>query len=340
MASSAQSQQPTPALIFETLNAYQRPAALKAAVELDIFTAIGEGATTPEALARRCSAAERGVRILCDYLVIYGLLTKSGERYGLAPDAAVFLDRRSPACIASITQFLLSPTMVDAYKDLAGVVRKGGTLLPGNGTVEPDNPVWVNFARAMAPLMALPAKLIGDLLHADSAPRWNVLDIAAGHGLFGIELARRNRNAEIFAVDWPSVLEVAKENAQKAGVTDRYKTIPGNAFEVDFGTKYDLALLTNFLHHFDPRTIEDLLRKVHAALPLGGRVVTLDFVPNDDRVTPPQAAAFSMIMLGTTASGDAYTFCEYQRMFRNAGFRETEMYAIPPAIQNLLISYK
>jgi ubiquinone/menaquinone biosynthesis C-methylase UbiE len=340
MASSVQSQQPNPALIFETLNAYQRPAALKAAIQLDIFTAIGAGATTAEALARGCSAAERGVRILCDYLVILGLLTKEGDRYGLTPDSAMFLDRRSPACLASIAQFLLTPELTDPFKDLTAVVRKGGTILPGAGTVEPDNPLWVIFARTMAPLMSLPAKLMGDLLHADTAPKWKVLDIAAGHGFFGIELARRNRNAEIFAVDWPKVLEVARENAQKAGVTDRYRTIPGNAFEVDLGKNYDLVLLTNFLHHFDPRTIETFLRKVNEALAPGGRAVTLEFVPNDDRVTPRDAAAFSMIMLGTTASGDAYTFCEYQRMFRNAGFRETEKHEIPPAIHNVLVSHK
>jgi SAM-dependent methyltransferase len=340
MASSVQSQQPNPALIFETLNAYQRPAALKAAIELDVFTAIAEGATAADALARRCSAAERGVRILCDYLVILGLLTKEGDRYGLTPDSAMFLDRRSPACLASVAEFLLAPELTAPFNDLTAIVRKGGTVLPGAGTVEPDNPVWVTFARTMAPLMAMPASLIAGLLQADSAPKWKVLDIAAGHGVFGIELAKRNPNAEIFAVDWPKVLEVARENAKNAGVTDRYRTIPGSAFEVDFGKKYDLVLLTNFLHHFDPRTIEAFLRKVNEALSPGGRAVTLEFVPNDDRVTPRDAASFSMIMLGTTASGDAYTFSEFQRMFRNAGFRETEKHEIPPAIQNVLVSHK
>src|SRR3954465_15860986 len=91
MAHVAQTQQPSPELFFETMNAYQRTAALKAAIELDLFTAIGEGAQTVEALAQRCETSERGMRILCDYLVVIGFLTKDENRYGLTSDSAAFL---------------------------------------------------------------------------------------------------------------------------------------------------------------------------------------------------------------------------------------------------------
>jgi ubiquinone/menaquinone biosynthesis C-methylase UbiE len=192
----------------------------------------------------------------------------------------------------------------------------------------------------MAPLLALPAELIAQLLDAASGQKWKVLDIAAGHGLFGVTLAKHNPNAEIVAIDWPNVLEVAKENAQAAGVADRYSVIPGSAFEVDFGNGYDLVLLTNFLHHFDLDTCERLLRKVYTALKVDGRVVALEFVPNEDRVSPPVAASFSMMMLGTTPSGDAYTFSEYDRMFRNIGFSSSELHALSPTFQQVVISYK
>src|SRR5262249_15831566 len=153
----------------------------------------------------------------------------------------------------------------DHLRDLAAVVRKGGTVMGPEGTVAPDNPMWVEFARAMVPMMAMPAEFIAGVIGADAGANWKVLDIAAGHGIFGITIARRNRNARIAALDWAKVLEVAKENAQKTGVADRYETIVGNAFEVDFGSGYHVVLLTNFLHHFDPPTCEKLLRKVHAA---------------------------------------------------------------------------
>ena len=337
---SDQTPQPSPELFFETINAYQRTAALKAAIDLDLFTAIAEGAQTSPEVAARSEASERGTRILCDYLVILGFLTKEDGRYQLTGDSAVFLNRHSPAYMGGTAEFLLSPMLTRAFEDVAATVRKGGTVMPEGGTVSHDNPIWVKFARAMVPMMAMPAQAMAGLVSDGDGHKLKVLDIAAGHGLFGITIAQKHPNAEIVALDWPNVLEVAKENARAAGVSDRYSTIEGSAFDVDFGSGYDVVLLTNFLHHFDPPTCEGLLRKVRAALDEGGRAVTLEFVPNEDRVSPPIPAAFSMMMLSGTEGGDAYTFPELERMFGNAGFAESELHQLPASPQRLVISRK
>jgi len=338
--SSTAAQQPSPELFFQTINAYQRTEALKAAIELEVFTAVGEGNTTVSQLAKRCETSERGMRILCDYLCIIGFLSKDGTNYSLTQDSAVFLDKRSPAYLGGATEFISSPTITDNFKNFADIVRKGGTTSPDGGTVAPDNPIWVKFARAMAPMMALPAQLLAKLTDLAADRRLKILDIAAGHGLFGIAFATNNKQAEVVALDWPKVLEVAKENARNAGVADRYSMIEGSAFDVEYGSGYDLVLLTNFLHHFDPPTCETLLRKAHASLGEGGRAVTLEFVANEDRISPPDAAAFSVMMLGSTPSGDAYTFSELERMFANAGFPRSEMHQLPPSIQQVVISQK
>jgi SAM-dependent methyltransferase len=340
MSSASQQQAPSPAIIFDTLNAYQRTAALRGAIELDLFTVIAEGSKTAKAISARIQASEKGARVLCDFLTVIGFLTKQGDDYSLTLDSSVFLNRRSPAYMGTVAEFLGIEQIAGAFHDMAGLVRKGGTLLEGEGTVAPDNPIWVNFARTMAPLMAMPSELIAKMIGADSGEPWKVLDIAAGHGLFGIAIAKHNPNARIVAVDWAPVVEVAKENAQKAGVAGRYSSIAGSAFDVDFGSGYNIVLLTNFLHHFGVPTNEDLLRKVHAALTPGGRAVTLEFVPNEDRVSPPTDAMFSMMMLGGTADGDAYTFSEYDRMFRKAGFARSEMRELTPLPQRVIVSYK
>jgi ubiquinone/menaquinone biosynthesis C-methylase UbiE len=337
---SQQTPQPSPEHFFETVNAYQRTAAIKAAVELDLFTAVAEGARTAPELAARLGAAERGVRILCDYLVVNGFLTKDGKSYGLTQDSAVFLDRRSPAYIGGATEFLLSETLTSAFENLTAAVRKGGTAANDEGgTVSPENPVWVKFARAMAPMIRMPAQAMAEMVAEPGHPQ-KVLDIAAGHGLFGVTIAQANPQAQVVALDWPAVLEVAKENARAAGVEDRFSTLEGSAFDLDYGTGYDVVLMTNFLHHFDPETCETLLRKVRAALADGGRVLTLEFVPNEDRVSPPIPATFSMTMLGSTPAGDAYTFDELEGMFRNAGFSRSELHALPASPQSLILSYK
>jgi 2-polyprenyl-3-methyl-5-hydroxy-6-metoxy-1,4-benzoquinol methylase len=324
-------------LIFETVQSYQKSAAIKAAIELDLFTAIAEGATTPGPLARRCEASERGVRILCDYLTIQGFLTKSDGSYALTQDSAVFLNRRSPAFMGTVVDFLLNPLAMDAFKDVAACVRKGGEVFSDEGTVENDHPIWQVFARSMMPMMAMPAKQIAEMIHLPDA-KTRILDIAAGHGLFGLAFAERYPNAEVTALDWPKVLEVAHENAERAGVADRHHLLPGSAFEVDYGEGYDLILITNFLHHFNHETCVTLLRKVRAALADGGRAATLEFVPNDDRITPPMAASFSMTMLGTTPQGDAYTFKELESMLKEAGFEKNETIDVPFSPQRLIVS--
>jgi 2-polyprenyl-3-methyl-5-hydroxy-6-metoxy-1,4-benzoquinol methylase len=338
--SSPASKQPSPQLFFQTINAHQQTEALKAAIELEVFTAIGEGNKTAADIAKRVGAAERGVRILCDFLTILGMLTKQNNEYALTLDSSVFLDRRSPAYLGGATEFLCNPMLTAGSKDIAGAVRRGGTTMENDGTVGHDNPVWVTFARAMAPMMMMPAQLMAGLVDPQADRKLKILDIAAGHGLYGLAFATKNPQAEITALDWPGVLAVAKENAAKAGVSDRYKTIEGSAFDVDFGTGYDLVLLTNFLHHFDPPTNETLLRKVRASLADGGRAVTLEFVPNDDRVTPPESATFAMIMLASTPSGDAYTFAELERMAANAGFSKSTVHPLPPTAQTAVISQK
>ena len=141
--------------------------------------------------------------------------------------------------------------------------------------------------------------------------------------------ARRNPRATIVAVDWPSVLQVAQENAAASGVSHRYDVLPGNAFEVDLGSGYDLILLTNFLHHFDLATNIQFLKKVYSALKTGGRAIAYEFVPDENRISPPVTAKFAMIMLAATPRGDAYPFSAFQEMFRAAGFMQPELVRIP-----------
>ncbi len=328
---------PSAESVLIQLMGFQQSAALKAALELDLFTAIDEGAATASAIAARVNAAERGVRILSDTLVVLHLLTKTGDRYGLTPETAAFLSTRSRTYIGSAARFLLMPQMTANFERLTDAVRRGGCA-GDTDTVAPDNAIWVEFARSMMPMMVPNAHAIAALVAGDEP--LDVLDIAAGHGIFGITIAQQNRKAKITAVDWKAVLAVAEENARAMGVADRYRTIAGSAFDVEFGTGYGLALVTNFLHHFDRATNVKLLRKVHAAVKAGGRLAVLEFVPNPDRVSPPMPAMFSLTMLAGTHAGDAYTFQELRSQLEEAGFSDVSAHATPTPATVLLATRK
>ena len=340
MATPTTNARPTPEHIFNTLNAYQQTVALRAAIELDVFTAIADGATDVASIAKKTGAAERGIRTLCDYLTIITFLTKENGRYALTQESGIFLNKRSPAYMGGITGFLASDHLMKKFSSLTEAVKKGGCAAEHGDNQEPNDEMWVTFARSMAPITTPAAMFIAQLTGMPQGKVCRILDIAAGHGMYGITMAKHNPNAQVTAVDWPNVLEVAKEHAEAAGVGARFKTQPGNAFDTELGTGYDFILLTNIFHHFDHATCEKLMRRVHAALKPGGQAITLEFVPNEDRISPLTPAMFSMVMLGSTDAGDAYTLKEYEKMFGNAGFSKTTMHQIPDMPQQVLVSEK
>src|SRR5213595_1639951 len=191
---------PSPALVFDTINAYQMAGA----------------PATMEIIASHCHASPRGIRVLCDYLTVLGLLTKSGDQYALSPDSAVFLNPKSPAYAGGTLDFLLSNEIKGAFDHFADAVRKGGTAQSRDGTVAPEHPVWTSFARSMGPLMAPAAAGLADLIALDQNRPTKVLDISASHGRWGNAFATKNQKAHIVALDWAPVLEVASENARGA----------------------------------------------------------------------------------------------------------------------------
>jgi SAM-dependent methyltransferase len=311
---------PNPLHLLDEFRAFQRSLALRTALELDLFTRVGSGAHTIPSLAAQSGASERGLRILCDYLVVQGHLSKQDDRYSLPLHARLYLSTASPAYMGSAVRFLASDAMVQAFCELRQATeRHDECAVPALRADESD---WVAFAQAMAPLAREIAPLAAAVLSPDFAGPLRVLDIAAGHGVYGLALTARNPSAHIFALDHPKVLAVAAENARLQGVSERYHLLPGDAFRLDFAGPYDLVLMANFAHHFDAVTNIGLFQKCRAALRPSGRLALIDFIANDDRISPPDDAAFALTMLATTARGDVYTFREYRSMLESAGFRQ------------------
>jgi hypothetical protein len=325
----------SPQKIFETLGAFRRTAAMRTAIELDVFTAIAESPASASEIAKRCSASERGIEKLCNYLTMLGFLERKNGTYLQSRDSAAFLDRRSPAYLgASASEAIMG----EAFSALTEAVRRGGTALPGGGTLAPEHPVWVEFARAMAiPGMFLARMLADSLQEPVDRPR-RILDIAAGHGLYGIEFAKRNPRAEIFAVDWQPVLDIALGNAVKAGVSERFHSIPGDALSVECGGGYDLALITNFLP--DLGSTEGLLKRIHSALGEDGRVALFELMLNEDQVSPPAAVELDLTLLATTASGETRTASELSEALRLAGFERVEIREVPSAPTRVAIAHR
>jgi len=182
--------------VYDISLAYQKTAALNAAIKLDIFTTIGDRCLSAEQIADLTGSSLRGVRIICDFLCVIGLLKKNTNLYNLSVDAKRFLDRASPYCLADTIDFYAAPEIVSLImNDPASYVIRGGAS--GLTNVSPDNPVWVKFARAMVPFVSVTAKRTAAFISNRSLHPRKVLDIAAGHGLFGIEAAKVIKDSSV-----------------------------------------------------------------------------------------------------------------------------------------------
>jgi ubiquinone/menaquinone biosynthesis C-methylase UbiE len=321
---------PAPNRVIASLAAFQLSAALRSAIELDFFVAIADGHRTAEALAAHCKVEARGARILADYLVMNGFLTKQGLVYDLSMEARYYLDRRSPRYLGKPVDFLQAPFIWGQFRRLTECVRDGGARAQDNA-LQPDHEMWVTFARAMTRQMAGEAEhipgVVKQLLNRREPEPLKILDVAAGDGMFGLAFAKEDRACRVVAVDWPQVLAVTKENVAAAGVAEQYTMIAGDIRQVDIGRGYDVVLIPNLIHHLDRGSNVAMLKKVRGAMKPGGLVAIVEFAPNDDRISPP-FAAFAIFLLATTPAGDTYTVTEINAMCAEAGFKPLAAYAL------------
>ena len=321
---------------YEAMQAYQKTAALTAAIKLDIITLIGGGDATSDALAEKTASSSRGIRILCDFLTVMGLLSKLDGVYSVTEPGRRYLDRSSPAWIGSAIDFFAAPEMRSlVLDDPVSYVRRGGSV--GLAHLAPDHPIWLRYAKAATPIARVTAKRAAAQLTTGPNPPTRVLDVAAGHGFYGIELAKASPGAVVTAVDWPSVIKFASANAKVAGVGERYHVVAGNAFEVEWGQNYDLVILANILHYLSPEECATILRKVKSSLSPRGEACAIEFVPDEDRVSPPMQAMFAFLMLATSPGGDAHTLSDYIEIAKAAGFRGAAARSLRPTPQTLVM---
>lgn len=315
---------------FGLMQAFMGSAALKAGLDLEVFTHIANGVTTADELAAKKKTTPRAMRILCDALVAHGVLTKSDNRYSLPPATAMLFVKGSPAYMGAMSRIVGNPLMWEAASHLTDVVKAGHSMAE-HGAEEPDNPVWQEFSRASRQMATITGPIVAEAvaeLFPSSGPK-KILDIACGSGMYGFSALKRFPEARLVSVDWPGVIKLAEPTAAQLGLKDRVEFRPGDIFKDDMGAGYDLVLAVNIYHHFGLERCTDLSRRLYAATAPGGVVAVVDFVPDDAREKDVFALNFALTMLIFTQDGDTYTLPEYRRMLETAGYKGVALKTVP-----------
>ena len=320
----------SPAPLLEGTFGFAVTAILVAAVELDLFTALDEGADTAEKLAAQKSWTPRGVRILLNALAGSGYIEKQGSRYALTPFAATYLSRKSPVYAGSMAMH--SKMLRDNWDHLAEVVRTGQIRRPVEDG-EDRGKFFSEFVGSLYGMNAPAAQAVAKFL-ANPAPKpCRALDIGAGSGVWGLALAKAVPHARVTVADWPAVIEKAtKQFVAREKLAERYSYLPGNFREVDFGEgAFEIAYLGHICHSEGAENTRKLFQRLHRALARGGKLVIADMLPDEDRREARFPLLFAVNMLVNTEEGDTFTLGEYQQWLAASGFGEICTLEVPAA---------
>jgi SAM-dependent methyltransferase len=319
---------PDPDDVLELFLGFWISRTVMAAVELGVFEALGADAApdglTVEQARGALQLAARPARALLDTCVATGLLTKADGRYRTSPLAARYLAAGSEY---SLRNYVLDERWCwPAWGRLEDALRADHQLLPedAEGYHAFPEDFFLDFLHGHS--LAMGERLAAAI---DLGGATRIMDVGGGSGAVSIALCRAFPRLEAIVVDQPPVAARAGVHIAAAGLGDRITTWPANIFDSPLPPDCDVAVLANVLHDFSPDRAQEILRRVHAALPGGGRAVILEIVPDDERRGPPLAVAFSVAMIVNTAGGDAHTVPQYRRWLEDAGFTAVTVAPIP-----------
>jgi (2Fe-2S) ferredoxin/SAM-dependent methyltransferase len=311
-----------PDRLDQMLRGYMPSRCLLTALELDIFTAVGDGANA-EQIGTRINANARAAGMLLNALVALGLLSKSGDDYKNTPESARFFVQGSKDNHRN--GLLHTADIWHRWSTLTEAVRSG-TRVPSDRNRDrnddrDDTPAWTrNFIAGMQHNAKDRAPLVVKALGTAGIRR--ILDLGGGSGAYSIAFARACLDVQCEILDIPEVVPLTAEYVSQAGVSAQVRLRPGDMLQDDFGSGYDIIMLNAICHMFSEEQNRDIFRRAHQALAPNGRLVVQDFLLNPDKTGPQQAALFSLNMLVNTDAGASYSEVEYTRWMKAAGFTE------------------
>ncbi|HXY49955.1 MAG TPA: methyltransferase [Terriglobales bacterium] len=310
-----------PDRLDQMIRGYMPSRCLLTALELDVFTAVGDGANA-EQVGTRIHADARAAGRLLNALVALGLLAKSEDHYRNTPESARFFVQGSKDNHRNGLLHLAN--IWHRWSTLTDAVRRGKRI-----PIDRDQtPEWTrSFIAGMQRNARDRAPLLVETLGAAGVRR--VLDLGGGSGAYSIAFARACPDVRCEILDLPEVVPLTAEYVSQAGVSTQITLRAGDMLLDDFGSGFDLIILNAICHMFSEEQNQDLFRRARRALAPRGRLVVQDFILNPDKTGPQHAVLFSLNMLVSTVAGDSYSESEYTTWMKAAGFPEVRRIKLP-----------
>ncbi len=315
-----------PDRLDQMIRGYMPSRCILTALELDIFTAIGEGAN-PEQIGTRIHANARTAEMLLNALVALGMVTKSGGIYSNTRESARFFVQESKDNHRN--GLLHTANIWHRWSTLTDAVRHGTRIpIDPRDIARAGTPEWTtNFIAGMDRNAKARASLLVQALGTAGVHR--ILDLGGGSGAYSIAFAKATSDVRCEILDVPEVVPLTAEYVRKAGVSAQISLRSGDMLTDDLGSGHDIIMLNAICHLFSEEQNQQLFRRARQALAPNGRLVVQDFILNSNKTGPLHAALFSLNMLVATDNGASYSEIEYSGWMKNAGFADISRINLP-----------
>lgn len=323
MPDTVQTRTWNPGSLRELATAFQQSRVLLSAIELRLFTILGDRGMTADEVAAAAECAARPTDRLLNALCALGLLQKRDGRFWNTPESRRYLVESSPEYAAGLSH---SASMWHSWNGLTTSVREGrpATRAPINDRGDQ----WLEpFIAAMHYRARVQSDAIASLLPL--RPNARVLDVGGGSGAFAMGMVRRDPGVRAVVFDLPSVVPITRRYVDEAGLSDRVTVAVGDYLTDPLPGGFDLALMSAVVHSNGPAENAALVAKCAGALNPGGHVAVLDWVMSPDRVAPAGGAFFALNMLVATDHGDTFTEAEIGGWLTDAGLTNVRRVATP-----------
>lgn len=309
-----------PSVVFEIGTAFCTAKCLLTALELSLFTVLGDGELTAEELRVKLDLHPRGARDFFNVLAGLGLLENNGGRYRNSPLADRHLVRSNDGYVGGFLE-RANHMLYPAWG------RFGEMLRTGKPTAEADYLEMIkepNRLRSFLGMMdALTSLIVPDLAKAvDWTAYRTVVDVGGARGNLSGGLVKAHPHLAGTVFDLPEMRSPFDEHMSALGLEGRVTFQPGDFF-TDPIPSADVVVIGHVLHDWSPDECRSLVRKAFDAVRPGGKIVVYDRMV-DEQGTDLTNLIISLDMMLTTPGGAEYTPAEYQSWLTEAGFSATE----------------
>ncbi len=312
--------------ILQVATGFWASQALLTAVDLRLFTILFGGPKTAPEVAAEVGADAAAVEALLDANCALGFLHRAGDRYRNDEVSNAYLVEDSPGSYVDLVRFMREP-LFGIWQSLSGTVRSGHPPVDAESLERTE----VELARAFHNGAYATMMRVAEILDIEFSSYAKILDLGSHTGAGALCLARRYPQFQATIFDRPTFQQLAEEFIRSMKLEERARFAGGDPDAGRPGDDFDLVLLSHSLSRRSRGSIPTILGNVKQSLRTGGTLLVTEFLLEDSKSDPREAALFRLNVLasyGSTFAG-ALTRTELYRLLQEAGFTKVDMVGLP-----------